>query len=429
MECKLKDLSLILETVKKETVPALGCTEPVAVALACAYGALYIKGKILNVSICVSENIFKNGKSVIIPNTHQAGLKLAGGLGLVCGNPKDSLCIFKNVNDRYILAVKEMIEDGKISLKPVESKDKVYVDVNIKAKYNNVHVVLSSCHSHISLIEVDGKKVYEDVVKKVEDKSHEKIFSKLSFKDLREYIENIDISKIDFINEGIDMNMKAAVEGLNKKRGLTWGRGLLELQRNNEWNIDASMKSRILTAAGADIRMSGGFYPIITSGGSGNQGLNIVIPPVVVAKEKNIERERLIRAIFFGHCINNYVKIYTGKLSSMCGCAIASGIGASAAITWMLGGDDTQIQGAVHNMLADITGMICDGAKETCALKLSTSAAEAVLCSYMALNNIIVPLKTGIISSSVEETIKNIGDICKKGMGNVDKVIIKIIGR
>ena len=165
----------------------------------------------------------------------------------------------------------------------------------------------------------------------------------------------------------------------------------------------------------------------MTSGGSGNQGLGVVLPITVVAEENHIEKERLVRAIFFAHLINKYVKIYTGKLSAMCGCAIAAGMGASAGISWILGGNDVQISGACQNMLSNLTGMICDGAKESCAFKLSTSAGEAVLAAYLANEDIIVRSNTGIIGDSIEGTIKNVGTLCRDGFTEIDSEIIDII--
>ena len=217
------------------------------------------------------------------------------------------------------------------------------------------------------------------------------------------------------------------VWGINEGKGLKLGAGLKRLQCDGKLCNDVSTQARILTAASADIRMGGGDCPIMTSCGSGNQGLGVVLPITVVAEENNISREKLIRSVFFAHVINKYVKVYTGKLSSMCGCAIAAGIGASAGISWILGGNDEQIGGACQNMLSNLTGMICDGAKETCAFKLSTSAGEAVLAAYLANEGIIVKPNVGIIGDSIEDTIKNVGILCKDGLTCADTVIVDII--
>lgn len=223
------------------------------------------------------------------------------------------------------------------------------------------------------------------------------------------------------------MNKKAAHIGMTESIGLNMGYALNKLIKDGKLSEDAPTKARILTAAAADVRMNGGNCPIMTSGGSGNQGLGVVLPIVVVAEEQKIEREKLIRAIFLGHVINRYVKTYTGKLSGMCGCAIAAGIGASAGIAWMLGGNDENISGACNNMLANLTGMVCDGAKETCAFKLATSASEAVISAYLANENVVIRNNVGIIGNSIEDTIKNVGVLAKECFNKVDNVIIGMI--
>lgn len=425
----------LLTLIKQRTIPAIGCTEPVAIAFATAIAKEHLEKKIGNINlekdittinIQVSINIFKNGKSVIIPNTNKTGLDLAAALSLVCGNSANSLCIFADVNKTYIKKANNILKRKLIKIIPVLDVNDVFVQVELKGEKNNVKVVLEGGHTDIKFIEIDGEKVFED--KSVGDKTISSEFlKKMTFNEIKKISEEIDIKELDFILEGIDINKKAAQEGLKKKNSLRWGASLLKLQKEGKIANDASIKARILTAAGADIRMGGGNCPIMTSGGSGNQGLGVILPIFVVAEEVNASQEKLIRATFFGHAINNFIKAYTGKLSAICGCAIGAGIGASAGITWLLGGKEKEIEGAAQNMLANITGMLCDGAKESCSLKLSTSAGEAVIASYMAYNNVIIPLKVGIIGNSIEETIKNIAILCKKGLSKTDETIVEIM--
>lgn len=416
----------LLDMVREDTVPAIGCTEPVAVAYASSVARKHLDGQIENITVNVSLSIFKNGKSVLIPNTNEYGLNLATALGVICGNPKDGLCIFKNVNQEYIERAHKMISENLIKVNWALNTPDVYVEIIAESTDNKAEVVLKNSHNHIETIKINGELIYEDVAE-----SNKKIandfLGKLSFKELREICEKVDIECLEFIEEGIQMNKMAAEQGLQGRNGLGWGASLLILQKQGKLSIDASQRARILTAAGADMRMGGGDCPIMTSAGSGNQGLGVILPIVVVAEERGIEKEKLYRAIFYAHIINKFVKQYTGKLSALCGCAIAAGVGASAAITWMLGGDDNQIAGAVQNMLANLTGMICDGAKETCALKLSTSAGEAVLAAYLACENVIAKANTGILGETVEETIKNLGILCNKGLSTTNEVIVSIM--
>lgn len=419
----IKDL---LEMVKQDTVPALGCTEPVAVAYAGAVAKKYLTGTIDSIEIRVSKNIFKNGKSVIIPNTNEWGLDLAGALGVIGGNSDDGFMVLRNMDNNIIECAHEMLRGGKVKLEHVENVPDIYVNMIVNSSMEKIEVELRDSHTHIEWVKVDGKVVYENRLNNKEKTSAD-FLKNMTFKEIREVCETIPLDELMFIEEGIEMNKKAAERGINEGKGLKLGAGLKKLQQDGKLCNDASTQARILTAASADIRMGGGDCPIMTSCGSGNQGLGVVLPITVVAEENNISREKLIRSVFFAHVINKYVKVYTGKLSSMCGCAIAAGIGASAGISWILGGNDEQIGGACQNMLSNLTGMICDGAKETCAFKLSTSAGEAVLAAYLANEGIIVKPNVGIIGDSIEDTIKNVGILCKDGLTCADTVIVDII--
>jgi L-cysteine desulfidase len=397
----------LLNMVKRETVPAIGCTEPVAVAYAASFGKKYIDSHIEKIAVLVSKNIFKNGKSVIIPNTEEWGLELAAALGIVAGNADDGLMVLKNVNRHYIDLAHKLVEEGRITVGYLEKGPDVYVEIHFISKSQKVEVVLKDSHNFIDTVKVDGRTVYKGVFQEKDTLSYE-VLREMTFEEIRKIVESFSIEEILFIKDGINMNKEAAYDGLKGDKGLKLGAALNKLQGQNKMQADAFTKARILTAASADMRMGGGNCPIMTSAGSGNQGLGVVLPIVAVAEDNNIEEEKLLKAVFFAHVVNKYIKLYTGKLSAMCGCAIAAGVGASVGITWMLGGNDWEISGAANNMLSNLTGMICDGAKETCSFKLSTSAGEAVLAAYLALENIIVKPNTGIIGSNIEKTIEGL---------------------
>ncbi|CAM2779370.1 serine dehydratase subunit alpha family protein [Clostridium sporogenes] len=416
----------LLELIKDETKPAIGCTEPVAVAFTVATGKKYMQGKILKIDLKVSKNILKNGKSVTIPNTEVCGLDIAGALGEICGDSEEGLFVFRNVNNEYLDKAKEMIKNKVVTLNPIEDTDPVFVEATLKGEKDEVVVILRGGHTNIEQVIVNGKIAFEKDNKNKKDNKDCDFIKELSLKDIRQITEDISIEKLDFIMDGIEMNKEAAMEGLKRQKGLTLGSSLLKLQEEGKIGKDSATIARILTAAGSDLRMGGGMCPIMTSGGSGNQGLCVILPINVVAEDIKAPKERLQRAVFFGHAVNNFVKKYTGKLSAICGCAIAAGIGATAGIAWLLGGKDKEIEGAILNMLANLTGMVCDGAKGSCAIKLSTSASEAVISAYLALNDIIVPNNTGIIGNTVEDTINNLGMLCKDGFYKADDVMLSI---
>lgn len=424
-----KTKNLYVDIVKQDSNPALGCTEPVAVAYAGAFGAKYITGNIKNIEVVTSKSIFKNGKSVIIPKTSNSrGLDLAAALGVVAGNPEDEFMIIKNMDESKIKHAIEMVDQGIISVSYIEKSPSIFVHIKINTDKEVVEAYLSNNHIHIDKVLVNGVVVFEDIYENGLGNSNDFI-KDATLKELREVSENIPLNEIAFVMDGIEMNMKAANEGLNSNLGLRIGSTLNRLNAEGKLNIDVFTKTRILTAAACDMRMGGGNSPIMTSSGSGNQGIGVVVPIAVVAEYENIEEEKLIRGVFFAHLINKYVKMYTGKLSSICGCAIAASLGASAAITWILGGDDDKIAGSCNNMLANLTGMICDGAKDTCSFKLSTSAEEAVITAYLAKEGVIAENNVGIVGKTIEETIKNLGYLCEEGLDHSDTAIINIINK
>lgn len=416
----------ILEMVKEDTILALGCTEPVAVAYAAASLNKFTEEDIEEMTIDVSLNIFKNGKSVYIPNTGKMGLDLAAVLGYISGNIDDKFLVLKNVNSEIINKAESILNSKKIKVNCIDERSDVYVNIKLKTKNHNLEVNLEGSHTNITKIEVDGKIEFEKELEK-NNNANTDFIKDLTFIEIRNIVENIEIEDLAFLLEGIEMNKKASEMGLEEKKGLGIGYTLNQMEKNLEREIDPITKVRIMTAAAADARMSGSNCPIMTSGGSGNQGLGVFLPISVVADSKNISEDKLLRAIYFGHIVNKFVKIYTGKLSSLCGCAIASGVGASAAITWMLGGNNKQIAGGCNTLFANLTGLICDGAKDTCSLKLATSATEAVMASFLALENVYPNKNIGIVGETVEETIKNLGLLRLEGFKDTDKTIVKFI--
>lgn len=420
-------ISNLLELVKQDVFPALGCTEPIAVAYASAMARKHFNGTLDNILIRVSKNIYKNGKSVMIPKVNESGLDLAAALGFLSGNTDKVFMVLENVDDESIKVAHDMISSGQVQVEYLKDSPDIYVYVKASGSDSVVEVGLKDSHTHIDRIIENGKVIYE-AEEDMGQSMSANFLKDMTLKDIRQVCELIPIEELEFIEDGIDMNRKAAEKGMNEQIGINMGYAYSKLLEKGRLTEDSPTRARVLTAAACDVRMSGGNCPIMTSGGSGNQGLGVVLPIVVVGEDQGIEREKLLRAVLMGHLVNRYVKTFTGKLSGMCGCAIAAGIGASAGITWMLGGDDDKISGACTNMLANLTGMICDGAKETCALKLSTSACEAVISAYLANEGVTIRNNVGIVGSSIEETIKNVGVLARESFNGVDDLIIDLIG-
>jgi len=416
----------VLEMVKSDTIAALGCTEPVAVAYAAASLNKGVDEDIKSMVINTSLNIFKNGKSVYIPNTGKMGLDLAAVLGYICGNVEDDFLVLKNVDRTCIEKAESIIEGGLVKLNCINERSDIFVEIELETENHLAKVVLEGSHTNIREIVIDGELVYEGELT-LSEKGDTGFLEDMTFVDFRKLIEETKIESLRFLSEGIEMNKEASRKGLKKGTGLGLGYALEQMEKRKNREIDTITKVRISTAAAADARMSGENCPVMTSGGSGNQGLGVFLPISIVAEDEGVEEDRLLRAIYFGHIVNRYVKMYTGKLSSLCGCSIASCVGAAAAITWMLGGTDRQIEGACNTIFANLTGMICDGAKDSCSLKLATSAAEGVMASYLSLEDVYANDNIGIVGENIEQTIKNIGILRTDGLKDTDKTIVELI--
>ena len=418
-----KMINLVYQDVK----PAIGCTEPVAVAFAGSVCKRYVTGDIKKVVLTTSKNIYKNGKSVIVPNTNgRAGLKLAFALGLLYGDYKKNLLVLSDITDKQLNNTLKFLENSDISEEIEYNSHNIYIKGDIFTTKETIQVIISAAHTNIVFIKVNDTILFE---KNVCDTSspEDEIIKTLDFDKLIQMASIADINDLQYMKEGIVLNTKVSNESLEGDYGLNVGKTLKYLQEKNIIGNDRITDIKIATSAAADMRMGGGCLPVMTSGGSGNQGIGVILPIYLVAQKENIEEEKMLRAIFLGHIVNKYAKVYSGKLSGMCGCAIGAGVGVCAAITYMLGGNNEQIKGSSNNLLANLTGMICDGAKDNCSLKLSSCVSEATMCAYLALNNMIVRDNVGIVSDTIENTIKNVGILCNKGFVKSDEVLLDLI--
>lgn len=424
----------LINIVGEDSTKAIGCTEPVAVAYAANIAADYLnKKEICKIILKVSKNIYKNGKAVKIPNTGDHGLDLAASLGAFTSKTDKAFLVFSNLTDEEIKKARDFVVEKQVRVyfeleneKFKEDIPDIYIEATLKTANDEVRAIISHSHSHISKIIKNGKVIVNNPFVRGEKSTFS--IKDMSFEDLAKTVRVMDIKEIDFVLEGVDVNLKAAEEGL-KGYGMGLGKKLNELKENKILPDNFISETRILTAAAADMRMGGGPLPIMTSGGSGNQGVGIILPVYMVAKHENLDDEILARGLFFAHIINRYVKEYAGKLCGICGCAIGAAIGSSAAIAFMLGGGQKEIAGACTNIFANLTGMLCDGAKESCSMKLSTSAEEAIIAAYLSLNGVVSEANVGVVGENIEQTIANIGKLAHQGFKSADKTILEIIDK
>jgi len=428
-------LFTLKEFLRSEVVPALGCTEPGAVALAVARAREEIgSGEIKKVDVLVSINIYKNGYTVGIPGTN--GLKgniLAAALGAVCGNSKYGLQVLKSCNDECLKKALRLIDEGRIELHPDFQKRGVYVQATVTTDEHECKCIIEDTHSNITKILLDGRLILN---KKKKSRSHQNVrdtsiidqLNTTTFKELTKLLDEVDSADIDYIYEGIKMNMDISLAGLdpNQNLGLGVGRTILKLANDNDAS-SLPYKIKAYTAAAADARMSGVGLPVMSSAGSGNHGITAILPVFLAAEHYNKTKEETAKAVALSHLTTSFLKSRIGRLSPICGCTVAAGAGAAAGITYLLSKDMTKVEKAIEIHLSNLMGMICDGAKSTCALKVGTGAYEAFMAAIIAIEESKLEMPQGILGGTLEETVENIAVLNNKGLDKVDTMIVKLI--
>ncbi|MBN2795619.1 MAG: serine dehydratase subunit alpha family protein [Clostridia bacterium] len=414
-----KELIYLLEA---EVKPAMGCTEPVAVTLAVAK-ARVIGGHetIDEIQVEVSPNIYKNGLSVGIPKSDEVGILKAAAIGAVTGNPDLGLKIYESIHhigdsDEHVI--------HKIKVSIADTDEKIWIKVNMKSVDKETTVIIQGMHQHFSYISHNGEVLVDHQIKSM-DASFD--IRTLTIKDILNEVENAAFESVSFLMEGLEMNAIVSKAGLENKLGLGVG-------YNTKFNMDKGLlgddlanRAMCYTAAASDARMSGISLPVMSSNGSGNNGLTAILPLYAYDEFYNVPKEKMAKALALSHLINCYIKAEIGRLSALCSCGISAATGASAAITWLMGGDYDAISGTIQNMIANLSGMICDGAKNSCALKLATSASIGVKSALWSLSGTFASANDGIIGRTVEESILNLGVLSREGMQLTDQTILKIM--
>lgn len=415
-------MNKFIDILKKEVVPAEGCTEPIAVSYAVSLAAEEVKCKIEEVDLYLSANIIKNALGVGIPSTGKVGLEIAAALGAVIKKSYKKLEILSDFKDEELKAANIMIEEKRIKIAQKETDEKLYIEAVVKGELSHAKVVISKEHTNIALIEKDGNTIYSS---NAEEHVEEANLYGLTVDSIYNFGVSADFRDIEFILEAVNMNEKVSKEGLKGGYGLQVGN---KISRSN-YILTDNVANRIIaaTAAASDARMDGCTMPIMTTAGSGNQGISCTIPVIELANIMNISDDKIARALVMSNLVTIHIKEYMGRLSPLCGAGIAGATGACTGMTYLLGGNLQNIKSAISNMIADLSGLICDGAKTTCALKIATATNAAIQCSMLAMNNICPSSKEGIIFDDVEETIKNIGKLVKEGLCNTDNTILSIM--
>lgn len=460
----------IIELIKKEVKPALGCTEPIAVSLAVARSCEALReigAEVGNVVVEVSANILKNGMGVGIPGTGMVGLHIASALAVTCGCSSYGLEVLKDLSDEAISAAKAMVDAGNIKVELADTPLKLYIKATampaVTEKVGDLVAFIEPAHyamteianNHDSIVSVvrDGEVIFGSVMADsavsasagaasgagaasaasgagaasaagVAEKTT--LDYKLSVKEILQFAQEASFENIKFILDSVKLNKALADAGLREDYGLKVGKTILAREHSAVFGSSVMTYAMAATAAASDARMAGCTLPAMSNSGSGNQGITVTMPVIAVAEKMGVSEEKLARALVLSHLIAIHIKGYLGKLSALCGCVIAS-TGSSCGIVYLNGGTYEQVCSAIKNMIGNITGMVCDGAKVGCALKVASGVSSSIQAAVLALDNICISSNDGIIEDCIEKTICNLGRIGAEGMQTTDKMILDIM--
>lgn len=430
--------SEIIELIRKEVKPALGCTEPIAVALAVAKAMEIMESHCpcedgwrytdtYNIKVEVSGNILKNGMGVGIPGTGMVGLHIASALGAVCGKSQYGLEVLHDLDDRSIAQAKDMVDKERVQVGIADTPLKLYVKAIIADTCgNSSYAVIENDHDNI--VETGINEMLLTSTRKVDTCAEQKstLDYKLSVKEIFEFAKTVSYEDISFILESRTLNLALAEEGMRGAYGLKVGQAISAEANREVFGNDFLSYAMALTAAASDARMAGCTLAAMSNSGSGNQGITVTMPVIAYSLKYNTSDEQLARALVLSHLIAIHIKGYLGKLSALCGCVIAS-TGSSCGLVYLRGGDYEQICSAIKNMIGNITGMVCDGAKVGCAMKVASGVSSALQSAVLAREGMCISEHDGIIEKDIEKTIQNLGRIGSVGMQNTDDMILNIM--
>ena len=414
----------ILEILRADTGMALGCTEPIAAALAVVKAREVLGARPERISLKVSGNIYKNGMGVGIPGTDKCGIKVAAALGAVTGSSDKALDVLEGVCDSVAASAVEFVSSGGVDVSIAENVDKLYIEAEVSAGGHTATATVEKTHTNITRATLDGEQVY-----KAEEK--EKSYSMadngriegLSVARLYDFACSVDVERLDDIARGAEANWRIADAGLKKRYGYCLGKMLSAKSRTDSDLMRSSMSK---VAAGIDARMSGSILPVMTNSGSGNQGITIYVPVIDLALSMQATNEQMLRALVFANLVPIHIKKRIGPLSALCGIVPAS-IGAACGIAFLKGATLSQIENVIQLIIANISGLFCDGAKASCSMKASVGIAAAYEAVYIAVYNDIAARCDGIIDSDVEHSIDNLSRIAVSAMDYTDHEIIEIM--
>ena len=416
----------IIRLIKQQVVPAVGCTEPAAVALGVARATELLGCTPEKIKIWLSANMLKNAMGVGIPGTGMIGLPIAVALGALVGKSEYGLEVLRDVNPAAVARGKVFISEDRIQLSLEEhDPDKLFIRVVCLSGDHESEVVIKSGHTHFVYLRRDDEVTLDEQSTSTESKETSEEVS-LTLREVYDFARDTDLDALRFILEAKRLNEAAARIGLRDNYGHELGKTMCSPLGKGIMGDSIFSKILSVTSCACDARMAGAKIPVMSNSGSGNQGICATMPVVVFAEENHNTEEELIRALILSNLTAIYMKQSLGPLSALCGCVVAS-TGSSCGITYLMGGTYEQVSFSVKNMIANLTGMICDGAKPSCALKLTTGVGTAVMSAMLAIQHRYVSSVEGIIDDDVDRSIRNLTSIGSKGMDETDRFVLDIM--
>ena len=415
--------------LKEELVPAMGCTEPIAIAYASAKAREVLGEEVNHIHVSCSGNIVKNVKGVIVPNSGgQKGIEAAAILGAVGGNALRELEVIADTTDNARAKTKKLLSENICDVSLAEDAPNLYIEITAEGAEHKSLVRIENFHTNITLIKRDNEIIFENAPEKVkmnaskESSVNKNLKNIMTLRGIIDFADNLEIPDVEEIfGRQVEYNTRISQEGLDNKWGACVGKTIIET-----WGNDVRSCACARAAAGSDARMSGCPLPVVINSGSGNQGITVTLPVVEYAERWRISRAKMFRALAVSNLVSVYIKHYIGSLSAFCG-AVSAASGAGAAITYMAGGDYASIGRTITNTLANVGGIVCDGAKPSCAAKIASSVHAAILAHHMSMNDDEFRGGEGFVEDDVEQTIKNMGYIGKIGMKETDREILNVM--
>lgn len=412
----------LIALIQEQIRPAVGCTEPGAAAYAAAVAAQTLGETPERLTVSVSRNILKNAMGVGIPGTDMVGLPIAVALGALCGDAGAGLAVLHNITDEDVAQAQKLVDAQGVQVCLSDHPQKLYIDVLAEAGEHSARIVIAGTHTNIIRIEKDGQCI--STGDGAEENGAAGAGAELSLKEIDDFVRSVSSEKLNFLRECIDMNSAISQEGLEHPYGLGIGQSIYETlpENNSEENYALAV-----TCAAADARMGGCTLPVMSSCGSGNQGLTATLPVIAVARKRGLSEEDTFRALAYSLLVTIHVKQHLGKLSALCACSVGASIGTACALTYLDGGTLQQIGHCVDNVVADVSGVICDGAKAGCALKIATGVSSAFRGAMLAMKNRNASALDGIVGRDPEASVDNLGNLCNTGMLDTDRVILDML--